>query len=175
MSAKFEMLNKIEDLIFLEADLLDRKQWQNWLDLYTSDCVIWVPSWDSEEQLVEDPELSVNMMYLVGKPALEARVHRITSVDAYASLPLSRTMHSVTNIRLLEETSTILKVVSKMDSFVPRSEAGKNLAWRMVRLFIRKMPKRTANTSKKNHPYGRCYRWHDRYLSALSARDVKTN
>ena len=69
--------------------------------------------WDSEEQLVEDPELSVNMMYLVGKPALEARVHRITSVDAYASLPLARTMHSVTNIRLVEETSTIFKVVAK--------------------------------------------------------------
>ena len=62
---------------------------------------------------MEDPELSVNMMYLVGKPALEARVHRITSVDAYASLPLSRTMHSVTNIRLVEETSTILKVAAK--------------------------------------------------------------
>ena len=113
MSDKIEMLNKIEDLIFLEADLLDRKQWQDWLDLYTSDCVIWVPSWDSEEQLVEDPELSVNMMYLVGKPALEARVHRITSVDAYASLPLARTMHSVTNIRLVEERSTIFKVVAK--------------------------------------------------------------
>ena len=113
MSDKIEMLNKIEDLIFLEADLLDRKQWQDWLDLYTSDCVIWVPSWDSEEQLVEDPELSVNMMYLVGKPALEARVHRITSVDAYASLPLARTMHSVTNIRLVEETSTIFIVVAK--------------------------------------------------------------
>jgi 3-phenylpropionate/cinnamic acid dioxygenase small subunit len=113
MSDKIEMLNTIEDLIFLEADLLDRKQWQDWLDLYTSDCVIWVPSWDSEEQLVEDPELSVNMMYLVGKPALEARVHRITSVDAYASLPLARTMHSVTNIRLVEETSTIFKVVAK--------------------------------------------------------------
>ena len=113
MSDKIEMLNKIEDLIFLEADLLDRKQWQDWLDLYTSDCVIWVPSWDSEEQLVEDPELSVNMMYLVGKPALEARVHRITSVDAYASLPLARTMHSVTNIRLVEEASAIFKVVAK--------------------------------------------------------------
>ena len=113
MSDKIEMLNTIEDLIFLEADLLDRKQWQDWLDLYTSDCVIWVPSWDSEEQLVEDPELSVNMMYLVGKPALEARVHRITSVDAYASLPLARTMHSVTNIRLVEEKSSILKVVAK--------------------------------------------------------------
>ena len=62
---------------------------------------------------MEDPELSVNMMYLVGKPALEARVHRITSVDAYASLPLSRTMHSVTNIRVVEEKPTVLKVVAK--------------------------------------------------------------
>ena len=62
---------------------------------------------------MEDPEFSVNMMYLVGKPALEARVHRITSVDAYASLPLSRTMHSVTNIRLIEETSNYLEVSAK--------------------------------------------------------------
>ena len=113
MSANVEILKKIEELIFLEADLLDRKQWQIWLDLYTSDCVIWVPAWDTEESLVEDPEFSVNMMYLVGKPALEARVHRITSVDAYASLPLSRTMHSVTNIRLIEETSNYLEVSAK--------------------------------------------------------------
>ena len=113
MCANVEILKKIEELIFLEADLLDRKQWQIWLDLYTSDCVIWVPTWDTEESLVEDPEFSVNMMYLVGKPALEARVHRITSVDAYASLPLSRTMHSVTNIRLIEETSNYLEVSAK--------------------------------------------------------------
>jgi len=113
MSANVEILKKIEELIFLEADLLDRKQWQIWLDLYTSDCVIWVPTWDTEESLVEDPEFSVNMMYLVGKPALEARVHRITSVDAYASLPLSRTMHSITNIRLIEETSNYLEVSAK--------------------------------------------------------------
>ena len=113
MSANVEILKKIEELIFLEADLLDRKQWQIWLDLYTSDCVIWIPTWDTEESLVEDPEFSVNMMYLVGKPALEARVHRITSVDAYASLPLSRTMHSITNIRLIEETSNYLEVSAK--------------------------------------------------------------
>jgi 3-phenylpropionate/cinnamic acid dioxygenase small subunit len=113
MTAKVEILNKIENLIFLEADLLDRKQWQKWLDLYTPDCVIWVPTWDNEECLVQDPELSVNMMYLVGKPALEARVHRMSSVDAYASLPLSRTMHSVTNIRLIEKKSDWLKVSAK--------------------------------------------------------------
>ena len=128
MSANVEILKKIEELIFLEADLLDRKQWQIWLDLYTSDCVIWVPTWDTEESLVEDPEFSVNMMYLVGKPALEARVHRITSVDAYASLPLSRTMHSVTNIRLIEETSNYLEVSAKWTVLCLDPRRGKT--WR---------------------------------------------
>tara|TARA_Y100000588_G_scaffold305616_2_gene328981 strand:+ start:681 stop:1169 length:489 start_codon:yes stop_codon:yes gene_type:complete len=106
-------LSKIEELIYLEADLIDRKQWPDWLDLYTQDCVIWVPAWESEEALVDDPELSINMMYLVGKPALEARIHRITSADAYASLPLSQTMHSVTNIRIVNSNSNDIEVFAK--------------------------------------------------------------
>ena len=82
---------EISAFIYLEADLLDRQKWNEWAALYTDDCVIWVPAWNTEEQLIKDPEISVNMMYLVGKPALEARLHRISSDDAYASLPLART------------------------------------------------------------------------------------
>lgn len=121
-------LSKIKSLLYLEADLLDRKQWTDWLGLYTQDCVVWVPSWDSEEILVEDPELSVNMMYLIGKPALEARIHRITSADAYASLPLSRTMHSVTNIRIKENDKFITKVSAKWTVLSLDSRRGK--MWR---------------------------------------------
>ena len=96
-------LLRIESLLYLEADQLDRQCWAEWAALYVDDCVIWVPAWASEAELVDDPEISVNMMYLVGKPALEARLHRIESDDAYASLPLARTAHSVTNIRIVEE------------------------------------------------------------------------
>ena len=120
--------SRIQSLIYLEADLLDRKQWADWLDLYTQDCVIWVPSWDNEESLVEDPELSVNMMYLIGKPALEARVHRITSVDAYASLPLSRTMHAVTNIRIIKDDKFGAIVSDKWSVLSLDSRRGKT--WR---------------------------------------------
>ena len=141
MSANVEILKKIEELIFLEADLLDRKQWQIWLDLYTSDCVIWVPTWDTEESLVEDPEFSVNMMYLVGKPALEARVHRITSVDAYASLPLSRTMHSVTNIRLIEETSNYLEVSAKWTVLCLDPRRGKVWSGGWYHYLLKKKPR----------------------------------
>ena len=30
----------VRDLIFLEADLLDHQKWDEWLDLYTNDCIL---------------------------------------------------------------------------------------------------------------------------------------
>ena len=118
----------IQSLLYLEADLLDRQRWAEWSALYVEDCVIWVPAWDSEEALVEDPEISVNMMYLVGKPALEARLHRIASDDAYASLPLARTSHAVTNIRVVEDRGAEIDVSSKFTVLSLEPRRGKS--WR---------------------------------------------
>ena len=69
----------VRDLIFLEADLLDRQKWDDWLDLYMDDCIYWVPSWLTEDELGSDPEMQVNMIYIVGKPGLAARLERISS------------------------------------------------------------------------------------------------
>ena len=121
-------ISKIESLLYLEADQLDRQCWADWAALYVDDCVIWVPSWASEEVLVEDPEISVNMMYLVGKPALEARLHRIESDDAYASLPLARTAHSVTNIRIVEDRGAEVDVSAKWTVLSLEPRRGKS--WR---------------------------------------------
>ena len=117
-----------EALLYLEVDLLDRQRWAEWAALYVEDCVIWVPAWDSEEALVEDPEISVNMMYLVGKPALEARLHRIESDDAYASLPLARTAHSVTNVRIVEDRGAEVDVSAKWTVLSLEPRRGKS--WR---------------------------------------------
>jgi 3-phenylpropionate/cinnamic acid dioxygenase small subunit len=89
----------LADLVFREADLIDRRQWNEWLDLYTEDAIYWVPTWMDEERTVEDPELDLNLIYLKGKGSFEARVLRITSRDSYASLPLPRTLHLIGNVR----------------------------------------------------------------------------
>ena len=121
-------LLRIESLLYLEADQLDRQCWAEWAALYVDDCVIWVPAWASEAELVDDPEISVNMMYLVGKPALEARLHRIESDDAYASLPLARTAHSVTNIRIVEDRGAEVDVSAKWTVLSLEPRRGKS--WR---------------------------------------------
>ncbi|MDP6706176.1 MAG: aromatic-ring-hydroxylating dioxygenase subunit beta [Alphaproteobacteria bacterium] len=93
---------QVRDLLHLEADLLDRRCWADWLALYSEDCVYWVPSWASEDETTSDPELEVNMIYITGKPGLEARIHRIASGQAYAETPLARTAHLVDTIRITE-------------------------------------------------------------------------
>jgi len=122
------MLRECEALLYLEADLLDRQEWSDWVALYIQDCVFWVPAWDSEEELVEDPELSVNMVYLVGKPAIEARLHRIDSDDAYASLPLARTSHTVTNVRIAGQRDGEVDVSAKWTVLSLEPRRGKS--WR---------------------------------------------
>ena len=103
----------VRDLLYLEADLLDRREWSRWAELYTEDCVYWVPSWATEDELIEDPEISVNMIYLTGKPAIEARLYRLSSGQSYATTPLARTSHMVDTVRVVENKGDTIKASAK--------------------------------------------------------------
>ena len=115
----------VRDLIFLEADLLDRQKWDDWLDLYMDDCIYWVPSWLTEDELGSDPEMQVNMIYIVGKPGLAARLERISSGQAYAEMPLSQTSHLIGTVRLLDHDKNILQASAKWMTLSVDARIGK--------------------------------------------------
>ncbi len=115
----------VRDLIFLEADLLDHQKWDEWLDLYTDDCIYWVPSWLTEDELGSDPEMQVNMIYIVGKPGLAARLERISSGQAYAEMPLSQTSHLIGTVRLLDHDKNILRASAKWMTLSVDARIGK--------------------------------------------------
>jgi len=119
--------DEVRDLIYREADLLDRRRWDEWLDLYTRDCVYWVPSWANEEDLVDDPELSVNMIYIKGRPGLEARMLRIGSGQSYASDPLATTSHLVGTIILEKDQGETVEATAKWTALSCDARWGKQL------------------------------------------------
>lgn len=92
------------ELIYRDAALLDRRQWEDWLGLYAEDAVFWSPAWASEEETTDDPETQLNLLYLRNRGHIEDRVFRIESRDSYASTPLDRTVHVVGNV-LVESVS----------------------------------------------------------------------
>lgn len=89
---------EVAALINREAMLLDRRRWDEWIDLYTEDAVYWVPAWANEEETTTDPDTQLNLIYLRNRGGLEDRVFRIESRDSYASVPLDRTVHLIGNV-----------------------------------------------------------------------------
>jgi 3-phenylpropionate/cinnamic acid dioxygenase small subunit len=102
MMAKAERLAQASELLYLEAHYLDQKEWSNWVELYSPDAVFWMPSWINESQTTSEPETELNLLYLNGRSHLEDRVYRLQTEDSFASVPCARTVHVVSNIRLID-------------------------------------------------------------------------
>src|SRR4030088_686763 len=67
----------IEDFLYAEARCLDEKDWDGWLSHYSKDAVFWMPAWDDDDKIVEDPQREISLIYYGSKQGLEDRVFRI--------------------------------------------------------------------------------------------------
>jgi 3-phenylpropionate/cinnamic acid dioxygenase small subunit len=107
-------LHEFEALLSLEARLLDERRFRAWLDLYTPDCTYWLPArWGQES-----PEDEVSLIY-DDRMTMETRIGRLEHPRAHAQLPPSRTVHSVTNIRIAEHADlvTVVQSVCQFNEF----------------------------------------------------------
>lgn len=94
----------VEDLFFLEAELLDDWKLDAWLELLTADASYFVPPTDKPEASHEDH------LFIVADDMtrLRERVIRLNDPNCHAEYPPSRTRRFITNIRVrLNEASQI--------------------------------------------------------------------
>lgn len=91
-----------------EALLLDRFDFDPWLDLYTVDCLFWMPAWRDDGTQTDDPERELSLIYYKGRRNLEDRVKRIRSGFSVASVVMPRVAHMVGNVltEAVDETTT---------------------------------------------------------------------
>lgn len=94
----------VRDFLYREARYLDDKDWDNWLELYASDASFWMPSWDDNDELTEDPQREISLIWYGNRTGLEDRIFRIKTERSSASVPDTRTSHNISNIELLEQT-----------------------------------------------------------------------
>jgi len=92
-----------------ESLLLDGKLWDEWLDLYTPDCVYWIPAWKTDGQLVTDPMRELSLIYYPNRIGLEGRVFRLRTGKASSALAAPRTSH-VAQVTDVEEKEGRLHV-----------------------------------------------------------------
>jgi p-cumate 2,3-dioxygenase beta subunit len=87
----------VEDFLIHEAALLDEWRLEEWLDLFTLECLYEVPAPGSPDA---DPGSSFSLIH-DHRPMLEQRVIRLKKPTAHAEYPHSRTRRLITNVRLL--------------------------------------------------------------------------
>lgn len=103
-----EMLQHFEVQRFYieEAALLDSKQYQAWVDLFTDDIHYFMPirrtrlKRELDKEFTQPGEMA---FFDDDKMMLQGRVNKLLSGTAWAEDPPSRTRHLVTNVRVLEE------------------------------------------------------------------------
>ena len=96
---------EIEEFLFQEAELLDERKFEEWLDLLTDDIRYWMPMRRNVKFGELDREFTregqdINW-FDEGKDTLERRVKQILTGVHWAEEPLSRICHFVTNVQLL--------------------------------------------------------------------------
>jgi hypothetical protein len=97
-----ELRARCTDFLYTEADLLDRHEFEQWLELFTPDAEYWLPIDTSRAE----PHNGLNLIY-DDLERMHDRVRRLRSGYAFSEEPLSRTVHLVGNVRFVAPTSSM--------------------------------------------------------------------
>jgi 3-phenylpropionate/cinnamic acid dioxygenase small subunit len=104
--ARLLLHREIEDFLYAEAELLDERRYEEWLDLFTDDARYWMPMrrnvpHDEPEREFTREGADVNW-FDDGKDTLARRIRQIRTGVHWAEEPPSRLCHVVSNVQILD-------------------------------------------------------------------------
>jgi len=103
--ARLLLKEEIEELLYREAELLDERRFEDWLDLFTEDARYFMPmrrNVPAEEPAREFTREGVDVNWFdEGKDTLTRRVKQILTGIHWAEEPPSRICHLVSNVQIL--------------------------------------------------------------------------
>ncbi len=97
---KHNLREAVIELLLEEADAIDQRRWDDWLELYEEDAVYYAPAWEGDDDLTSDPHREISLIYCGNRQRLADRVWRIRSNLSSSLTRMPRTCHLVTNIRV---------------------------------------------------------------------------
>ena len=98
-----DLHHEVEQFLYKQADLLDRKDWQGWIDLFTPDGIYWMPPDESYKTWDGQPAI-----FAEDKNLMTVRMNRVLHPDAWSQRPLWGTNHVVGNVVVDEKKGEIV-------------------------------------------------------------------
>jgi len=105
-----DLQQSVEQFLYRKAQLCDRRQWMDYLELFDENVEFHIPQWDSEHVYTTDPSRGMSLVYYSTRAGLEDRVYRLGTGKSSASTPLPRTLHMVGNVAIQQVSDAQLEV-----------------------------------------------------------------
>lgn len=119
-------LKSIENFLYLEADLLDERRLDEWLNLLHPDLEYSMPVRQNVHSAHTEREFTTAgrdvLWFDEGKDTLTKRVRQLQTGEHWAEEPVSRVSHLVTNVRIVSDQADQVEVSSRF--LVYRNRVG---------------------------------------------------
>jgi 3-phenylpropionate/cinnamic acid dioxygenase small subunit len=133
-----DVQHEVEQLLYRQAELLDAKDWQAWIDLFTPDGIYWMPPEPSHTTWEGMPAI-----FAEDKNLMTVRMKRLSHPDAWSQRPLWETNHVVSNVVVEKETKGEVLVRSRFHMLELRRDDVRHFAGR-YRHTLKKTPRGLA-------------------------------
>jgi 3-phenylpropionate/cinnamic acid dioxygenase small subunit len=106
--ARAESQRRVEEFLYYQAELLDRKQWAAYIDLFDDRGMYWMPVTPEQTDWLDTPSIFIEDRLL-----MEVRRGRVTHPNAWSQAPEWGSCHLLGNVVIESETDTRLTVRSR--------------------------------------------------------------
>ncbi|MEC1714489.1 aromatic-ring-hydroxylating dioxygenase subunit beta [Schinkia azotoformans] len=93
-----KVCREIEQFLFRESRLVDDGKLEDWLDLFGSECLYWVPITPGGGNPLKEVSHAFD-----DRRRLEDRIYRLRTGYAYSQIPASRTLRMLSNIEVWKD------------------------------------------------------------------------
>ncbi len=108
-----ETQRAVEHFLFRQAEILDDRDWDAWLALFTADGIYWMPAYEDQQE----GEGQANIFY-EDLDLMNVRAKRITNPRAWSQSPPNRTSHVVSNVIIESEDEASGDIIVRSKFYV---------------------------------------------------------
>ncbi len=114
---------QVEEFLFHQAELLDTKNWQAYIELFAEQGIYWMPARPEQTEWLDSPSI-----FAEDRPLMTVRMERITHPNAWSQAPLWETSHIVGNVVIEEAAPAALRVRSRFQVQELRRDSVRSFA-----------------------------------------------
>lgn len=129
-AAQRELQYDVEQFLYREADLIDERRFDDWLELLADDLEYWMPVRSTRslgDEANEFAKPGESAFFDDDKESMQQRVRKLYTGFAWAEDPPSRTRHVVSNVRIVSRSNDLVEVRCNFMLYRSRLAADEDL------------------------------------------------